>query len=107
MIDPGRFEQRTIKIHPIFSSYTITLFTILITYLLSKGISAKGKFIIWGIVILLISPPLTNAIGYSYAFYGGSGFAAIGAWMIYFPIIILIGITLLLVGFFKKSARAQ
>ncbi|TCI42001.1 hypothetical protein EVJ27_13155 [Exiguobacterium sp. SH3S2] len=83
--------------------YIITCIGTFVAYWLSTGETRKTKFKIWGIALMLpISPALAFSIGLSYAISVENGWAGLIMWLI-FPIIFLIGLTLLLVGIFKKE----
>lgn len=74
-----------------------------VAYWFSTGESRKSKFKIWGIALMLpISPAFAFSIGLSYAISVENAWAGLIMWLI-FPIIFLIGLTLLLVGIFKKE----
>lgn len=74
-----------------------------VAYWFSTGESRKSKFKIWGIALMLpLSPAFAFSIGLSYAISVENAWAGLIMWLI-FPIIFLIGLTLLLVGIFKKE----
>ena len=74
-----------------------------VAYWFSTGESRKTKLKIWGIALMLpISPALAFSIGLSYAISVQNGWAGLIMWFI-FPFIFFIGLTLLLVGIFKKE----
>jgi len=87
----------------IYVGYIITLLGIPIPFLFSIEKSTKTKLKIWGLAISLLSAPFIYSLGFSLASYGGDGFIAIGAWMVYFPIMFLIGLIILIIGFVKKE----
>lgn len=87
----------------IYVGYIITLLGIPIPFLFSIKKSAKTKLKIWGLAISLLSAPFIYSLGFSLASYGGDGFIAIGAWMVFFPIMFLIGLIILIIGFVKKE----
>lgn len=99
------FAERNIIISPIILGYLITLLTILIAYLLTRGMPKKRKYKVWGIAIILpISIPLAYSIGKTYAVILGNPWASL--LMFYaFPVIFLIGLIMLLVGVFKKETK--
>ncbi|MGE7907559.1 hypothetical protein ACQKNS_24645 [Peribacillus sp. NPDC094092] len=83
--------------------YGIAFIGALVAYQLSKGKSKKRKLIVWGIALMLaISPFLSFAVGLTYAFTVGNGWAALIMWYM-FPIGFIIGLIMLLVGIFKKK----
>ncbi|MCY9007362.1 hypothetical protein [Peribacillus frigoritolerans] len=83
--------------------YGIAFIGALVAYQLSKGKSKKRKHIVWGIALMLaISPFLSFAVGLTYAFIAGNGWAALIMWYL-FPIGFIIGLIMLLVGIFKKK----
>ncbi|TCI63201.1 hypothetical protein [Exiguobacterium sp. SH0S2] len=83
--------------------YIIACIGAFVAYWFSTGESRKKKYKIWGIALMLpISPALAFSIGLSYAISVENGWAGLIMWLI-FPIIFLIGLTLLLVGIFKKE----
>lgn len=83
--------------------YGIAFIGALVAYQLSKGKSKKRKHIVWGIALMLaISPFLSFAVGQTYAFIVGNGWAALIMWYL-FPIGFIIGLIMLLVGIFKKK----
>ncbi|WP_240507967.1 hypothetical protein [Virgibacillus indicus] len=97
------FAQKNINISPKTLGYLITLLTVLIAYLLSRGKPKKGKYKLWGIAImLLISLPLAYSIGITYAEIAGNPWAALMTFYA-FPIIFSIGLIMLLIGVFKKD----
>ncbi|WP_232819633.1 hypothetical protein [Exiguobacterium sp. TNDT2] len=72
-------------------------------YWFSTGESRKTKFKTWGIALMLpISPALAFSIGLSYAISVENAWAGLIMWLI-FPFIFFIGLTLLLLGIFKKE----
>ncbi|WHY99292.1 hypothetical protein [Peribacillus simplex] len=83
--------------------YGIAFIGALVAYQLSKGKSKKRKHIVWGIALMLaISSFLSFAVGLTYAFIVGNGWAALIMWYL-FPIGFIIGLIMLLVGIFKKK----
>lgn len=83
--------------------YGIAFLGVVIAYLLSVGKSKKGKYKVWGIALMVpISPSISFAIGLTYAVMMENGWAAMIMWII-FPILFIIGLVMLLVGFFKKE----
>ncbi|MBT2618547.1 MULTISPECIES: hypothetical protein [unclassified Bacillus (in: firmicutes)] len=83
--------------------YGIAFIGALVAFQLSKGKSKKRKHIVWGIALMLaISPFLSFAVGLTYAFIVGNGWAALIMWYL-FPIGFIIGLIMLLVGIFKKK----
>lgn len=72
-----------------------------LTFYLSRGQSQKRKFAIWGVTAMfVIGPLLSYIVGIIYASISGEGFAGMALSGIVFPIIFLIGLTLLLIGLF-------
>lgn len=87
--------------------YIIACIGAFVAYWFSTGESRKRKYKIWGIALMLpISPALAFSMGLSYAISVENGWAGLIMWLI-FPIIFLIGLTLLLVGIFKKEKDNQ
>lgn len=83
--------------------YIIACIGAFVAYWFSTGESRKTKLKIWGIALMLpISPALAFSIGLSYAISVENGWAGLIMWFI-FPFIFFIGLTLLLVGIFKKE----
>ncbi|MDN4494331.1 hypothetical protein [Ureibacillus aquaedulcis] len=72
----------------------------------SLGKSTKRKLIVWGITTMLAIAPFFTWLGsIGFAIYVGDGFAGMGLMVIMFPILFLIGITLLLIGIFIKPKQ--
>ncbi|OZB93052.1 hypothetical protein CJP46_23040 [Paenibacillus sp. XY044] len=73
--------------------------------MLSKGRSAKRKYIVWGITTML---PVAFVFSWLVALLYGDwvahdGFAALGLLMILMPLFFLTGVILLLIGLFMKE----
>ncbi|SFL58972.1 hypothetical protein SAMN04487943_102348 [Gracilibacillus orientalis] len=84
--------------------YGIAIFGALVAYILSENKSKKRKYIVWGITLMVaISPFLSFAIGLTFAFVSENGWVIPGTIIILFPIGFIIGLTMLLVGIFKKK----
>ncbi|QCR31204.1 hypothetical protein [Lysinibacillus sp. SGAir0095] len=86
----------------------ILIVGLVLAFYFTLGKSIKRKFIIWGITTMFaIAPFFTWLVSISFAIMVGDGFAGIGLMLIMFPIILLIGIVLLLVGIFIKPKQLQ
>jgi len=88
----------------IFVGILIAIVGAYLAFLLSTGKSKKRKYIVWGIILmLLISPSISFAMGLSFTVITKSGWSALV--MLYiFPIIFLVGLILFFVGLFEKKA---
>lgn len=83
--------------------YGVALIGVLTALYLSENKSKKGKYIVWGVTLMVaISPFLSFAIGLTYGSITGIGWAIPGTILILFPIGFIIGLSMLLVGIFKK-----
>ncbi|MDD1511947.1 hypothetical protein [Priestia megaterium] len=72
---------------------------------LSRGKTAKRKYIVWGTtVILIIAPFFSWVVSVLYAISQEEGFAGVALMMLLFPIFFLIGLVTLLTGVFKKES---
>lgn len=88
---------------PLTAAAIATLLGIIITFLINIGKSQKSKFKIWGISAIILSTPMADALGNVYVIWGENLFAYLSAF-IFLPIFLIIGIGLLLIGFFKKTS---
>jgi len=83
--------------------YLIACIGAFVAYWFSAGESRQTKFKIWGIALMVpISPALAFSLWLSYAFSVQNAWAGLVMWFI-FPAVFLLGLTLLLVGMFKKE----
>ncbi|MGX9933049.1 hypothetical protein ACW0KB_17670 [Virgibacillus salarius] len=97
--------KRACFIMAIGFGYLLSLLSLVITYLLSKGKSIKRKYIYFGIMVMtVLAPFLSFAIGLTYARIVENGWAALIIWYL-FPLFFLLGLILLLVGTFKKRVE--
>ncbi|MCM3098353.1 hypothetical protein [Priestia megaterium] len=72
---------------------------------LSRGTTAKRKYIVWGTTtILIIAPFFSWVVSVLYAISQEEGFAGVALMMLLFPIFFLIGLVTLLTGVFKKES---
>ncbi|MFD2629948.1 hypothetical protein [Oceanobacillus kapialis] len=95
--------QEDFYLSPITLGYVITLLTVILASLLSKGKSNKTKYKIWGTLLIIpISFPLAYSIGMSYARIEEKPWGAL-LMLFVFPIILLIGLVLFFVGVFMKE----
>lgn len=85
-----------------FGGFMITFLIICLAFLLSFGKSQNGKYLIWGVAVLLLATPFSDQVGFVYAISVGDGFAWMMA-LVLFPIIAGVGLMLLLIGIFKKN----
>ena len=91
----------------IIVGYVIALIGALIAYQLSNDKPKKTKFKVWGIALMvLISPALSFAMGLTYAVMVQNGWARLVMWYIS-PVIFMIGLSMLLVGIFRKNEPGQ
>jgi len=87
----------------IFFAISIVLAGLAAAVFFSNGKTKKRKYIIWGITLMVaIAPFLSFSISLTYAFIVNNGWAALIMWIL-FPIIFIVGFTLLLIGIFKKE----
>lgn len=101
------FAKQDIMISPLYLGYIITLISVPIAYLLSTGKSKKGKYMIWGIALMLpISLPLAYSIGITYSLIVGNPWATM-LLLYVFPIIFIIGLIIFLVGIFYRDKGKQ
>ncbi|MDU1846792.1 MAG: hypothetical protein E6778_14755 [Niallia nealsonii] len=83
--------------------YGVALIGVLVALYLSKN-KSKKRYIVWGVTLMVaVSPFLSFAIGLTYGSIVGNGWAIPGTILILFPIGFIIGLSMLLVGIFKKS----
>ncbi|MEQ6357863.1 hypothetical protein ABNX05_24995 [Lysinibacillus sp. M3] len=81
----------------------IVLVGLIAGFQLSEGRSEKGRYIIWGIIIMIaFAPFLSYLIGVLYGLLVRNGWAA-SIMMVLFPIIFIIGLIILLLGIYKKN----
>ncbi|WP_260858038.1 hypothetical protein [Bacillus sp. FJAT-22090] len=74
-------------------------------FILTLKKSIKRKLIIWGLITIFIFTPFFGwIISITIGIIEGDGFAAVGMMMLLFPAFFIIGIVLLIVGFFRKEA---
>ncbi len=87
----------------IFVGILIAIVGAYVAFLLSTGKSKKRKYIVWGIILmLLISPSISFAMGLSFAVITKSGWSALV--MLYiFPIMFLAGLIVFFIGLFEKK----
>ncbi|WP_152399584.1 hypothetical protein [Paenibacillus cellulositrophicus] len=83
----------------------IVLAALSLAFELSRGKSAKRKYMVWGITTML---PIAFVFSWLVALIYGDwiahdGFAAIGLMMLLIPLFFLTGVILLLVGLFTKE----
>jgi len=72
---------------------------------LSRGKTAKRKYMVWGTTtILIIAPFFSWAVSILFAISQEEGFAGVALMMLLFPIFFLIGLVALLTGVFKKES---
>ncbi|MCJ7989922.1 hypothetical protein MUB15_12375 [Priestia sp. OVS21] len=72
---------------------------------LSRGKTAKRKYIVWGTtIILIIAPSFSWAVSILFAISQEEGFAGVALMMLLFPFFFLVGIVTLLIGVFKKES---
>lgn len=97
------FAQRVIMKAPLYLGYLITLVSLGTAYLYGIGKTNKSKYKIWGIAIMLpISFSLAYSIATTYSLIIEDAFALLVILYI-FPILFALGLSLLLVGTFKKN----
>lgn len=83
----------------------IVLVGLIAGFQLSEGRSEKGRYIIWGIIIMIaFAPFLSYSIGVLYGVLVRNGWAA-SIMMVLFPIIFIIGLIILLLGIYKKNEK--
>ncbi|TQR20583.1 hypothetical protein FG384_06870 [Psychrobacillus vulpis] len=83
----------------------IILGGVFLGFILTLRKSLKRKLIIWGIITMfIITPFLGWIISILVGIIEGDGFAAVGMMMLLFPTFFIIGLVLLIVGFFRKEA---
>jgi len=83
--------------------YGVALMGVLVALLLCKGAPKRTKYMIWGIVLMLvISPFFSFAVGLTYAAITSNGWAALIMWVM-FPIGFVIGLIFFLIGIFQKK----
>ncbi|GLC90343.1 hypothetical protein [Lysinibacillus piscis] len=76
---------------------------IFLGFILSLKKSTKTKFIVWGIMIILITPFLSWVIGIIFGIIEGDGFAAVAVIAVLFPLFFIIGLVILIIGIVKKD----
>ncbi|MCM3005546.1 hypothetical protein [Priestia koreensis] len=87
----------------IIVALTIVIIGLLSASYLCKGKSKKGKYMIWGITIMIaIAPFLSFSIGLTYAFIVRNTWAALIMWCL-FPVMFLVGLIVLFVGIAKEK----
>lgn len=87
----------------IYVGYIITLLGIPIPFLFSIK-SQRKQNLKYGVLRYHYSlHHLFTRLDLALHLMGGDGFIAIGAWMVYFPIMFLIGLIILIIGFVKKE----
>ncbi|WP_432355822.1 hypothetical protein [Sporosarcina sp. A2] len=87
--------------------YLITILGVFTAYQFSEGRSKKQKYKVWGIALMLpISPSIAFSIGHTYAAIVRDGWSVLIMFYI-FPVIFLIGLIMLLVGFFMKEGQVH
>ncbi|KRF56809.1 hypothetical protein ASG98_07175 [Bacillus sp. Soil531] len=72
---------------------------------LSRGKTAKRKYIVWGTtIILIIAPFFSWVVSVLYAISQEEGFAGVALMMLLFPVFFLVGLVTMLIGVFKKES---
>lgn len=70
-------------------------------YLSSTRFKDK-KFIVWGVFTMFSFAPLVSwLLSISYGVYEGSGFAAMALMMVTFPIFLIVGVVILVMGLYR------
>ena len=91
----------------IFFAISIVLVGLAVALFFSNGKTKKRKYIIWGITLMVaIAPFLSFSISLTYALIVVNGWGSLIMWYL-FPIIFIIGLTLLLIGIKEKSFSSQ
>ncbi|MGE7948106.1 hypothetical protein [Lysinibacillus sp. NPDC093688] len=81
----------------------IVLVGLIAAFQLNEGRSEKGRYIVWGIIIMIaFAPFLSFLIGVLYGMMVRTGWTA-SIMMILFPIIFIIGLIILFLGIYKKN----
>lgn len=78
--------------------FVMTIVSIVISLVYSRGKSTQVKLLIWGFTILVMSPALSWLISLGVTRIAGEGFAGIAILSISVPVIFLIGIIIILIG---------
>lgn len=82
----------------------ILAIAVIIAIMLSRGKTMKKKYIIWGITTMVAIAPLFSwIVSRLYAISEGSGWAGGILMMVMFPILFIVGLVFLLIGFLKKD----
>ncbi|HYK74401.1 MAG TPA: hypothetical protein VEV44_15000 [Pseudoneobacillus sp.] len=78
--------------------------SLFIAYKLSIGQSPKKKYIIWGLTTMFAITPLFSwLVSILFAVSVGDGFAAVALMMLLLPLFFVIGLSMLLIGIFRKE----
>jgi len=81
----------------------IVLAGLIVVFQLSEGRSEKGKYIVWGIITMVVFAPfLSFLIGVTYGIMVRNGWSA-SMMMLLSPIIFVIGLIILLLGIYKND----
>ncbi|MGG2112878.1 hypothetical protein ABFY60_20675 [Lysinibacillus pakistanensis] len=81
----------------------IVLAGLIAVFQLSEGRSEKGKFIVWGIITMIVFAPfLSFLIGVTFGMMARNGWA-ISMMMFLSPVIFVIGLIILLLGIYKSN----
>lgn len=82
----------------------IIVSSLLFAFMINQGKSRRKVVIISGITTMLVITPLLSwSVSTLFATKVGDGFAGVALMMILLPILFLVGLTILLLGIFKKS----
>ena len=89
----------------IFFAISFMMVGLSIAFFLSNGKTKRRTYIIWGITVMVaIAPFLSFTVGLLYAIIAQNNLASMLMWVL-FPILFLIGLTLLLIGIFSKEKK--
>jgi len=83
----------------------IVLVALIAAFQLTEGKSEKGKYIIWGIITMLVFAPfLSFVIGVVYGTMVSNGWIA-SIMLFLSPLIFVIGVIILILGLYKKDEK--
>lgn len=102
--DRGLEEPLPFDLPPVTLGVFITLLGMMIALLMSIGKTKKDNYKIWGISIIILSIPLTDALGFWYMLLSENHFAYLIVLFVS-PFFLLIGICILLLGFVRESSK--